>query len=551
MTSAKRTAARVLVESLRARKVDRVFCVPGESYLSVLDAFVDAPDIQVVTCRHEGGAGFMAVSDAKLTHRPGVLLVSRGPGATNAAIAVHVAEQDAVPLLVLIGQVARSDLGRGAFQEVDYGKTFSDMSKWTVQVMDADHMAETIARAWTIALSGTPGPVVVVIPEDMLEDATESAVVAETPIAVAAPSMDQVAKVAERLARAERPVLIAGGDIRTSEDQRALAAAAEAWQLPVAGAFKRQDLMDNDHPQWMGVLPYIFPKPLAEALSEADLILAVGTRLGDVTSQNYNFPRAPVPAQPLIHIHPDASKIGRTFSTEIGVTANAGPFLAALAQRNAPPAPGGRRAWMERLVAIDRKARLFPAEAAPDGIDFGFVATAIGKLLPPDGIVTTDAGNFSGWIARHVVYKPPQRSIGWVGGAMGGGVPSAIAAALRYPQRIVATAVGDGGILMTGSELATAVQTGAAVKIFVANNGAYGTIRMHQSRSFPGRPVATALRNPDFAAWARSFGAHGISVWKTDEVEAAVREAFAAKGPVVVDVKSSLRHIAPGVRLAD
>lgn len=551
MNSTRRSAARVLVESLRARKVDRVFCVPGESYLSVLDAFVDAPDIQVVTCRHEGGAGFMAVADAKLTHRPGVALVSRGPGAMNAAIAVHVAEQDAVPLLMLVGQVARNDLGRGAFQEVDYGKTFADMSKWTVQVSDPDRMAETIARAWTIALSGTPGPVVVVLPEDMLEEETGAPVVPEMPIPLAAPALDAVAKVAELLARAERPLVIVGGDVRTEDDRRALRAAAEAWQLPIAGAFKRQDAMDNDHPHWAGVLPYIVPKPLAEILSETDLILAVGTRLGDVTSQNFTFPRAPVPAQPLIHVHPDASKIGRTFATEIGVIANAGPFFAALAERNATPAPKGRRAWIERLTTFDRRARVFAADIPPDGIDFGHVAVAIGKHLPDDGIVTTDAGNFSGWIARHIAYKTTQRTIGWVGGAMGGGVPSAIAAALRFPKRLVATAVGDGGMLMTGSELATAVQTGAAVKIFVSNNGAYGTIRMHQSRSFPGRPVATALSNPDFAAWARSFGALGITVRKSDEVDAAVREAFAAKGPVVVDVKSSLRHIAPGVRLAD
>jgi acetolactate synthase-1/2/3 large subunit len=551
MKVGKRSAARVLVESLQARKVDRVFCVPGESYLSVLDALVDAPDIQVVACRHEGGAGFMAVADAKLSHRPGLCMVSRGPGAMNAAIAVHVAEQDAVPLILLVGQVARVDLGRGSFQEVDYAKTFSDMAKWTIQVMDAEHMAETIARAWTIAQSGTPGPVVVVLPEDMLEDMTETPVVPEMPMPLLAPPAEAVAEIAERLGRAERPVLIAGGDIKSAADREALHRAAEAWQVPVLGSFKRQDLMDNDHPLWAGVMPYIVPKPLADALAEADLVLAVGTRLGDVTTQNYAFPKAPVPAQPLIHVYPDPARIGRNFATSVGVGAHAGPFLAALGLRNPRPAPAGRRAWAERLVGLDRRLRVFGGEAAPDSVDFGHIAVAVAKRLPEDAIVTTDAGNFAGWFARYISYRPTQRAIGWIGGAMGGGMPSAVAAALRFPGRKVVTAIGDGGLLMTGSELATAVQYGAAVKIFVSNNGAYGTIRMHQGKQFPGRPMATALKNPDFAAWARSFGAEGLTVIRPEDADGAVAAAMTTPGPVVVDVKSSLRHVAPGVKLAD
>ena len=546
-------AAAVLVEALKAQGADRLFCVPGESYLALLDALAGQTAIEVVACRHEGGAGFMALADAKITGRPGLLAVSRGPGATNAAIAIHSAQQDAVPLVVLIGQVARDERGRGAFQEVDYGKTFSDMAKAVWEVHDARQLGETLARAYHLAMSGTPGAAVIALPEDMLGDElggeTDAEVVPPLPVARSGPGEADLDRVADLLKRAERPVLIAGGMLSHAEGRRALARAAEAHHLPVALAFKHQEIFDNAAPVFAGYLGFKIPKPQVEALVGADLVLAVGTRLGDVPTQGYSFPRAPAPDQPLIHVYPDPAAIGAVFRTELGLACDPAAFLEALAARNAEIG-AARRAWAEDLHARAAAMADYTPQPRADGVDFGAVALALARQAPRDAITVFDAGNFSSWVHRVWPWDGTQTSIGAVGGAMGLGVPGAIAACLRHPGRTVLSFVGDGGLLMTGNELATGMAKGAAPKIFVSNNRSYGTIRLHQERDYPRRVVATELVNPDFAAWARAFGATGLTIAIPEDVDDVVATALACEGPVVVDVLSSLEAISAYTTIA-
>lgn len=544
-----RRAADVLVESLRAHGVDRLFCVPGESYLALLDALHDAPDIHLVAARHEGGAGFMALADAKITGRAGVCAVSRGPGATNASIAVHMAEQDAVPLVLLIGQVARADRGRGAFQEIDYAKAFGDIAKGVWEVHEAESLPEVVARAFHLALSETPGPCVIALPEDMLSDAVAAEVVAPLPLAQATPSVRDIEAVIALLAESERPLVIAGGRATEPAGRAALQAAAEAHDLAVALAFKRQDGFANDHPNFAGYLGFKIPPAQVEAMAEADLILAVGARLNDTTTQGYRLPRAPKPDQPLVHVHPDPDKIGTVFQTELGLAADPVAFLEALAARSHEHVPA-RKAW---LAALNERARTLAAytPAHPtDGVDFGAVVAAFARRAAADAVVITDAGNFGSWVHRHWPWRPSNLLLGLVGGAMGFGVPGAVAAALRLPGRQVLSFIGDGGMLMTGGELATAVHEGAALKLIVSNNNSYATIRLHQERDYPHRVSGTELANPDFAAWARSFGAEGIVVETEAEIEDAVGRTLAAEGSVVVDVRSSLEAISAYTTLA-
>ena len=544
------TAAQILAETLVRHGVDRVFCVPGESYLALLDALLDRPEIEVVTCRHESGAGFMAVADGKITGRPGVALVSRGPGATNAAIAVHTADQDAVPLVLFIGQVERKDRGRGALQEVDYETTFADMAKYVVEIHDPAALADATAMAFRTAVEGTPGPVVVSMPEDMLEDPAPAPA---DPLPVATPSLDAaaVAKVAERLAAAERPLIIAGAGVTSAEGRRLLAECADRWQVPVAVGFKRQDLIDNDHPCFAAHLGYGAPRRILETLSEADLILAIGSRLGDVTTQGYRLPKAPRPDQPLIHVHPDPGQVGRVYETDLGIVADAEAFLAALAERNTEPPPSPRAAWIERVHAVHADLARWQPRPAADGVDFGYVIAALADALPADAVLAGDAGNFNGWMHRYFPFRATNLLLGAVSGAMGLGVPAAVAAALRCPDRPVVGLVGDGGFLMTGNELATAVRYGARVRLFVANNASFGTIRLHQEIAYPGRTMATGLTNPDFARLAQAFGARGLTIADAADAEPVVAEALACDGPVVVDVRSSLEHISAFADLDD
>ncbi len=535
-------AADLLVDCLVAHGLDRLFCVPGESYLALLDALVGRPEIDTVVCRQEGGAGFMALADAKLTGRPGLVAVSRGPGATNVSIAIHSAQQDAVPLLVLIGQVARWERGRGAFQEVDYVKTFSDMAKGVWEVSDADRLPEVIARALQAAQAGTPGAAVVVLPEDMLTDETAAAVEAPLPVARTAPGAAEIEQALALLARSERPLVIAGGGLDSPRGRQALAAAAERHHIPVAPTFKHQEIFDNASPLFAGHLGFKIPKTLVSALMEADLVLAVGTRLGDVPTQGYSFPKAPQPEQPLIHVYPDPSQVGRVFRADLGLAADPTAFLEALARSNAA-VPEARHDWSARVQQVSRGLRSYSPREFDDGLDFGRVVAPLARRAPPDSIVVTDAGNFSSWVQALWPWDGSQLALGAVGGAMGLGVPGAVAASLRFPGRTVIGFTGDGGLMMTGNELASGIAKGATPKIVVSDNGSYATIRLHQERDFPQRSIATDLANPDFARWAEAFGARGFRVEKAEEAEEAVEALLAEPGPALLSVASSLEGI--------
>lgn len=544
-----RRAADLLVDCLAAHGADRVFCVPGESYLPVLDALHERNGIDTITCRHESGAGFMAVADAKLTGRPGLCFVSRGPGATNASIAVHTAEQDAVPLVLFIGQVPRYELGRRAFQEVDYGKTFADMAKGVWTVHDPERLPEIIGKAYATACAPTPGPVVIVLPEDMLEEGVAGEADLPLPAQQSSAGDSVVREVAQRLSAAERPLLIAGGGLDGEAGRAALLEAARAHALPVLTSFKRQDIFPNEDPLYAGHLGFKMPAAQRKHYEEADLLLAVGTRLGEVTSQGYRFPAAPVPAQPLIHVHADPAHLNSVFAAEIALAADPVAFLQALAG-SPSEAPGGRRAWIEHLH--DRIAAARPWQPPEDGLlDMGAVVAALCTRAADDAIFITDAGNFSGWLHRHFPFNGRHKLLGAVGGAMGLGMPAAVAAGLRCTGRQVITLIGDGGFLMTGGELATALQHGVPVKVFVSDNGSYGTIRMHQERQFPGRPAATDLRNPDFAKLAEAYGARGLSLERIEDAPAVVEAALQEPGPVVVAVRTALEHVSAFATLTE
>ena len=533
------TAAKILLDTLVQHQLDRAFCVPGESYLAIMDALHEDPVIHMVTCRHEGGAAFMALADAKLTGRAGVVFASRGPGATNASIAAHSAEQGGHPLLLLLGQVSSHRIGQGATQEMDFSKTFGDMAKAVEQVENPDRIGEIVARAIRIAESGTPGPVVVGLPTDVLAAETDSAPVARQSPTHVHPSDADVAAVADRIAAAARPIMIVGGRAHLPAARKALHAASEAWSVPVFTSFEHQDVFDHDHPNYAGELGIRPPLPLQEIARAADLVIAIGTRMGDMASLNRSIPG---PDQQFIHVYPDATKIGTNLRTDMGIVSEATPFLEALAARNAPPADG-RKAWAESAHDAYVQSSEFDVRNAEDGIDFGHMIKAMQTHLPDDAVITSDAGSFASWMHRHYRFKATQTLLGSEAGAMGFGVPAAVAAALRQPERQVVALIGDGGALMTGSELATAVKERAPVRLIVANNSHYGTIRLHQETHYPGRPQATDLVNPDFAAWARAFGAKGLTVRMPDEAASALKEALETDGPVVIDVLTSLENV--------
>ena len=541
------TAAKILVETLRRHGVDRAFCVPGESYLAVMDALVDDPAMEIVSCRHEGGAAYMAVADAKCTGRPGVVFASRGPGATNASVAVHSAHQGGVPLVVMLGQVGTRSIGKTHTQEMDFTKTFGDMAKRVEQVNDPNRIAEITARAFQVAQSGTPGPVVVALPTDVLEAMTEAKPLDPLAVGRAGAAEEDVTAVAELLANAERPVLIAGEHTGRARD--VLAQVAEAFQVPVMPVYEHQDVFDHEHPLYAGELGVRPPMDVRRTAWDADVIVAIGTRLTGAPNLAYTIPGE---QQTFVHIHPNPAELGVRHRTDRAVVADAPAFLRALAGRNAPPPPAARAAWVERAHKAYIEGGSAPPRVADDGIDFAHVVDGLSRLAPPDAIVTTDAGNFMSWLHQRFRFRRTQLLIGSEIGAMGMGIPAGVAASLRFPDRQVFSFCGDGGALMTGSELATAMLTGAKPRIIVANNQHYGTIRFHQETHFPRRahPV-TELRNPDFAAYAAAFGAKGLRILEPDDVEPVLREAMATDGPVVIEVRTSLELNTSQTTLSD
>jgi len=534
-----RTGGRILVDALVAQGAELAFCVAGESYLDVLDAALDRPQLRLVTCRQEGGAAFMAEAYGKLTGRPGIVMVTRGPGACNAAIGVHTAMQDSTPMILLVGQIERGQAEREAFQEIDYRRMFGPVAKWAAEIDSAARIPEFIARAWRTATSGRPGPVVLALPEDMLREAAVVDDLGPAEPVEAHPGLADMDRLGTMLAGARRPLMIVGGSGWSDGAAAMLRAFAEGWDLPAACSFRRQDVFANDSPCYAGDLG-TGPNPaLLERVRAADLLLVVGARLGEITTQGYSLVTPPKARQTLVHVHASAEELGRVYQPDLAIQSSPGPFAAAAALLT-PPASRPWGAWRE---AARQDYAAWQVPGTYDGpLDLGRVFLWLRDRLPAGAIVTNDAGNFSGWGHRFLRYGRPGRQLGPTSGAMGYAVPSAVAAKIAHPDRLVLGLVGDGGFLMTGQELATAVHAGAAPVILVFNNGMYGTIRMHQETRFPGRVSATDLTNPDFAALARAYGAFGASVVRTEDFAPTFEEAVASGRPAVIEL-----HMDPDV----
>ncbi|MCB1491512.1 MAG: thiamine pyrophosphate-binding protein [Rhodobiaceae bacterium] len=537
------TGGRLIVEGLEAQGVERLFCVPGESYLNVLDALADST-IHTVVARQEGGAAMMAEADGKLTGRPGICFVTRGPGATNASAGVHVAQQDSTPMILFVGQIGRRMGGRDAFQEVDYRQFFGGMAKWVEEITHADRIPETISHAFHIAMSGRPGPVVIALPEDMLSRPCDPVPPApRVEVAEPAPTPDAVARFKGMLEAAENPFVIVGGSRWTDAARTALAGVAARNDLPVSCSFRRQSLFDHADPHYAGDFGLGINPKLAERARQSDLLILLGARLSENPSQGFSLLGIPDPGKPLVHIHPGAEEIGRIYAPTLGINATPGAFLNAVAHIQSPnrgraaEAHAAYHAWSD-----------VPTQS-PGALQMGHV---IGHLRDtvPDAILTNGAGNYATWAHRFWHHRDIHAQVAPTSGSMGYGLPAAIAAKLRLPERPVICFAGDGCIQMTIQEIGTACQTGAAVKILVVDNGIYGTIRMHQERHYPGRISATDIQNPDFGAIARAYGAFGAKVEKDADFAGAFAEAMAFDGPALLHLVTDSEAISPSTTLA-
>ena len=513
-----RHGGRILVDQLARLGVERVFSVPGESFLAVLDGLHDSAIANVV-CRHEGGAAMMAEAHGKLTGRPGVAFVTRGPGATNASAGVHVARQDSTPMVLFVGQIARGDRDREAFQEVDYRAMFGGLAKWVAEIDDAARIPEYLGRAFETAMSGRPGPVVLALPEDVLSGLAEAPDLAPIPERLAPDLSGVAARIMERLAHAERPLVVVGGPHWSAAAAADLARFAQAQGLPVAAGFRRQDYIDNRHPNYAGDLNVGVNPKLAERVRAADALLVIGSRLGDIETQGYTLLDPAGHDKALIHVHADADEIGRVWRPEMAAVAEAPAMLAALAEL---PSCGADWSGWTRAARDDYEGWLAPKET-PGAVKLERVIGWLSETLPEDSILTNGAGNYAGWLHRYFRFKGYRTQLAPTSGSMGYGFPAAVSAALAHPDRTVVCLAGDGCFQMTLNEMSTAVQHGAAPIVIVVNNGRYGTIRMHQEKHYPGRVSGTALANPDFAALARAYGGHGETV----ENDAGFAAAFA------------------------
>ncbi len=533
----------VLIDALAAQGVSRVFCVPGESYLAALDALHDA-SIETIVARQEGGATMMAEAHGKLTGTPGIAFVTRGPGATNAASGVHVAFQDSTPLILFIGQVASDQRDREAFQEVDYRAMYGPLAKWVAQIDRLDRIGEYVSRAFHVAQSGRPGPVVHALPEDVL-----SAPLSERPtpptaatLPKSAPSNSEVSELMDRIAAAERPFLIVGGGGWTGAASEALAQFAQTAQIPVGTSFRCQDYIDNRHPSYAGDVG-IAPNPaLAETINEADVIIALGPRLGEMTTTGYTLLTPPKTRQALIHVHADANELGRVYHPDMAIAARPAEVAMALAEQARSP-KADRSAYMDRCRAAYEAWQRPQATTGP--LRMETVISHLNETLDEDAILTNGAGNYAAWLHRYYRYRGWRTQLAPTSGSMGYGLPAAIAAKLEAPQRDVICLAGDGCLQMVVQEFGTAAQYGANVVVLVANNGVYGTIRMHQHRTYPGRPSGTALKNPDFAALAKAYGGYGATVERDEDFPAAFAKARQAGLPAMLDLKIDPRALSP------
>lgn len=542
--------ARLLVEALRTQRVDTAFTVPGESFLAVLDALYDVRDeIRLVVCRHESGAANMAEAHGKLTNRPGVCFVTRGPGASNACIGVHTARQDSTPMIVFIGQVSRDTLEREAWQEIDYRQMFGPIAKWVTQIDSAGRIPELISRAFHVATSGRPGPVVIALPEDMLVEAVVAPKAAGMlpcePVRMQ-PHPEQIAHIGELLGEARQPVVLLGGSAWNREACADLHAFVERFDLPVVCTFRRQDLFDNRARHYAGEAGLGMDPALARRLRAADLVLAIGPRLGETSTQGYELFSIPTPQTRLVHVHRDANELGRVYRPHLAINAGMAEFTHALHTLKAP-ADLPWREWT-RAAHADYEARRVPPPCE-GAIDLAAIVAHVDDVLPENAVVTNGAGNYTLWVQRFFRYRGWRTQLAPTSGAMGYGLPAAIAAALHEPQRPAVCFAGDGCFLMTAQELATAVQYGARVVVVVVDNGMYGSIRMHQHRHYPGRVIGTELRSPDFVGLARAYGAYAETVERTADFPAAFARARAAETSAVLVLRTDPNVLTPNLTI--
>jgi len=541
------TSAHALLRVFLDNGIDRAYLVPGESYLGVLDALSDVTGIDVVTCRHESGAAFMAAVDGKLTGRPGLAMVSRGPGATNAAIGLHAAQQDAAPMILIIGQVPKRDLRKKAFQEIDYQQMYGSIAKWVCEITEPEDIATAAFKAIRVATSGVPGPVVLVIPEDIQQQTVEQPRwVAAKPIATQ-PAPEEIARVRALIEQAERPLIIAGSALARAGGRDVLKGLAERFHIPVAVSFRAHDLFPNHHPLYAGNLDLANPAHQMEAFESSDLILALGTRLGDVTTQGYTFPQYPRPAQTLVHCIADDEIVNQHFAADIGIAGDPIALCEALldSSDSHPAISVERRSWSGLLRSIQEQYAAWPDIEASDGVPFVEVVRSLKEQAPGSLKICLDAGTFAAPVYRHFAFEDEQRLIASFSGAMGYGTPSAIVTQLRNPGHKVICTVGDGGFMMTGNEMMAAVDRGLPILFILSNNHSYGSIRIHQDRTYPGRYVGTSINSPDFVALARSFGVRSERVEQLDQVSAAIARGLMADEPYFIEVMTSLNAVLP------
>lgn len=533
----------LLVDCLAAQGVDRVFCIPGESYLAALDGLYGS-GIDVVVARQESGAAMMAEAAGKLTGRPGVAFVTRGPGATNASAGVHIAQQDSTPMVLFVGQVASDQRDREAFQEVDYRAMFGPLAKWVAEIDRADRIPEYVSHAFHVAQSGRPGPVVLALPEDMLSGLAEGEAVPAVSLPSGEAAASDVTEVLDRIAAAERPFVIVGGGGWSADAADALGRFAEDMGVPVGASFRCQDYLSNDHPCYVGDVGIGINPKLAEWVKTSDCLLVLGARLGEMTTSGYTLVTPPIAEQPLVHVYPDPGELGRVYRPDLAVCARPEAFVRQLAEA-AGARDGG--AWLSEARA-DYEAWQVPLET-PGDVNMENIVGHLREVLPEDAILTNGAGNYSAWLHRYYRYRTWRTQLAPTSGSMGYGLPAAVAAKLTHPEREVICLAGDGCFQMTSQEFGTACEFGANIIVIICDNGMYGTIRMHQERSYPGRPSGTGLRNPDFAAWAESYGAFGVRVTSDEAFPEALAAARAAGRPAIVHVLTDPRAISPKLRL--
>jgi len=543
------TGGQYLVDHLISNDIDRIFSVPGESFLGCMDAFYErSSEIQFVNCRQEGGAAFMAAAYAGMTGRPGICFVTRGPGATNASIGVHVAKQDSVPMILFVGQVSVSSTHRDAFQEINLPAMFRPLAKWAVQIDDVERLPELLSRAFKIATSGRPGPVVISLPEDIQRNLFEAPPVAINQPVIAGPSLDQMTRFAEIFEAAQNPVIVLGSSTYTDETGVQIADFAKKYDVPVVASFRCQDKIDNDHPNYVGILGVGTPPFISNLIANSDLLIVLGVELSEIVTEGFTKFTHPKMRQTLVHVHPDEEELGRVYQPDLAIHSGIANFVDLVSGSALKPCArqpnhvSELRQQFETFVTPD---------TCPGDVHIGKILAWLDKRLPSDAFISCGAGNYTHWVLRFLQHRTPRTQLAPLGAVMGYGVPAAIAASLQYPKRTAVAFAGDGCFLMNAQEIATAKKYGANPIFIVINNGIYGSIRMHQERAFPTRSIGTDLDNPDFVAYAEAFGISGYRVRKTSEFDAAFEKAVSSAQPSLIELVVSEEAISPAFTLSE